>query len=547
MSERSERTKQSFVAGSLTSSAGVFLAKAIGLFYVIPFTALAGEGNMVFYSAPYTYYNVLLQICSAGLPYAIAAIVAKYVSRNDYRTVMLVRRLSTGILCVSGFLTAMLFVLVSGPLASHMLSADASAADIARMRQCFMILAVALFLVPILYSYRGFYQGMKEFKVYAGSQVLEQIVRVVFLLGMGFLTVRILSFDRIWAVYMAILATSIGALGAIFYYIRFDHRHIGTISRQARAQETRPESKKVVLRELFAFGLPFLFAAILGNSQTLINTNFFIPVVRQTGMEYDTAKLLYGIIEVQCDKLTSIPQVLGTGFSVGIVPYMSVALENRNLKDVRKNVRECLETVLYIGMPVCFCLGLLSRPIYYVMYNNANLNYGAEALSYAAILAMVTTITPICSSMMMTLKLRKESIFYLLVGFAVKCITFYPLIMAVGYPGAILSSVLCSCTIIYLCLAKIKNRFDVTYGQTFLRMFRMFLGCMAMNGVFVLIRLAGFSFSETSRLVALVQLAGVGLAGITVYLIITSVMKVPQAVFHRTVPQMIRRLFLRLR
>ncbi|MDO5122480.1 MAG: polysaccharide biosynthesis protein, partial [Erysipelotrichaceae bacterium] len=102
--DTSSRVKQSFLAGSLTSSAGVFLAKAIGLFYVIPFTALAGEKNMIFYSAPYTYYNVLLQISSAGLPYAIAAIVAKYVTRNDYKTVMLIRRLSTAILSVSGFL-----------------------------------------------------------------------------------------------------------------------------------------------------------------------------------------------------------------------------------------------------------------------------------------------------------------------------------------------------------------------------------------------------------------------------------------------------------
>ena len=47
-------------------------------------------------------------------------------------------------------------------------------------------------------------------------------------------------------------------------------------------------------------------------------------------MPYETAKLLYGIIQMQCDKLTSIPQVLGIGFSAGIVPYMTIALENRD-------------------------------------------------------------------------------------------------------------------------------------------------------------------------------------------------------------------------
>ena len=153
------RAKQSFIAGSLTSSAGVFLAKTIGLFYVVPFTALAGTENMSFYSAAYTYYNVLLQICSAGLPYAISAIVAKYANRDDYKTVVLVRRLSTAILSVSGFCLAILCVLLSSSQARKILGAGASPEDITILINCFKVLAVALFLVPVLYSYRGFYQG----------------------------------------------------------------------------------------------------------------------------------------------------------------------------------------------------------------------------------------------------------------------------------------------------------------------------------------------------------------------------------------------------
>ncbi len=537
--DTSSRVKQSFLAGSLTSSAGVFLAKAIGLFYVIPFTALAGEKNMIFYSAPYTYYNVLLQISSAGLPYAIAAIVAKYVTRNDYKTVMLIRRLSTAILSVSGFLMSVIFILISKPLSSAILGSQATGLDISQMRTCFMILAIALFLVPILYSYRGFYQGMKELRVYADSQVLEQIARVAALLGLGYVTVKILRFNSIWAVYMAILATSIGALCAILFYSRFDRRHIGAIARTARAQETPAVRKNEILKELFAFGLPYLFAAILGNSQTLINTNFFVPTMTKLGMQYETATLIYGIIEVQCDKLTSIPQVLGAGFSVGIVPYMTTALETRNMKDLRRYVRECLDTVLYIGVPICFCLCVLSRPIYCVMYGNANLEYGAQALSYAALLAIVTTITPVCSSMMMTLHLRKESIFYLLIGFIVKCVTFYPAMRLIGYPGAIISSVLCSCTIIYLCLGKIKNRYGTAYGQTLIRLFKMILGCMAMNGVFALIELAGFTFNTASRIVCLGQLALVGIAGMIVYISVTAAMKVPQAVFHKSMKQLL--------
>lgn len=542
MSETNKnRLKQSFILGSLTSSAGVFLSKVIGLFYVVPFTALATENNMVFYSGPYSYYSILLQICSAGLPFATAAVVAKYANNDDWKTVMLTRKLSLAVLAVSGFVMGLFFVVLAGPLALRTLGADATSADIAKMRIAFIILALALFLVPILSSYRGFYQGLKDLKVYADTQVIEQFGRVFFLLFLGWVFVRLFHFDSIYAVYMAVLATSLGALLAIVYYVRYDRRHIGPMLREARAQTTEAVDAKQILKELFVFGLPYLISAVIGNSQTLINTRYFISVATSLGMNYNNAKLLYGIIQVQCDKLTSIPQVLGIGFSAGIVPYMTVALENNDMDTLRRNIRECLETVLFIAVPVCFAMYALARPIYYIMYGGANLNYGETCLEYASLLALVTTITPICSSMMMTLHLRKESIFYLFVGFVIKCATFYPLLKYTGYTGAITSSILCSLAIIYLDLAKLKNKFGVTYGATAIRLLKIVLACLAMNGVFVLLKLAGFTVVETSRLMALVQLAVYGILGVLVYLYVANMLKLPQAIFRKSLKEIINR------
>ncbi|MBO7703517.1 MAG: polysaccharide biosynthesis C-terminal domain-containing protein [Solobacterium sp.] len=546
--EGAKRVKQSFIAGSLTSSAGIFLSKAIGLFYVVPFTAIATENNMVFYTGAYNYYNILLQISSAGLPYAIAAVIAKYASRDDYKTVLLVRRLSTLILGVSGFIMMMAFILFSGALSTQVLGADAIPVDLSQMRTCFIILSFALFLVPLLYSYRSFYQGLKDLKIYGESQVIEQLSRVFALLGLGAFVVYVMHLPRIFAIYMAVLSTSIGALVAILYYVRYDRKHIGAINRMARAQKTDCADRGLILKELFAFGIPYLIVSILGNSQMLINTQYFISLNTAFGMPYEEAKLLYGIIQMQCDKITSIPQVLGIGFSAGVVPYMTIALEKRDFKELQKNVRECLETVFYIAIPICFVMYVLARPVYYLMYGGANLNYGEDALRWSSFLALATTVTPICSSMMMTLHLRRESIFYLFVGFVAKCVSFYPLIRYTGYSGAITSSVLCSVTIIYLCLAKISNRFHVNYGMTFKRAGKMLLCCLCMNGGFAILKLIGFTITESSRIIALLQMAVYGIVGASIYIYTSSLMKLPQTIFHITsVKDLFRRFTGRLR
>lgn len=542
MSESSnQKVKRSFIAGSLTSSAGIFVSKAIGLFYITPFTALAGQENKVYYTSAYNYYNVLLQICSAGLPFAIAAIVAKYAEKDDYRTVLLVRKLSTGMLGVFGFLMMMLFAVFSGPLAADSLGSGASEQSLVYMQTSFRILSLALFLVPLLYSYRGFYQGLKDLKTYADSQVIEQFTRVFSLLGLGWICVYMLGWDRIWAVYMGVAATSIAAIVALLYYIRYDRKQIGAIRRRAKEQEAEPADRRLLMKELLAFGLPYLISSIFGNSQSLINTRFMIPTLTGFGMSQKDAQLLYSIVQLDCDKLTSIPQVLSIGFSAGIVPYMTISFENKDWKGLQKNIQACLDTVCYIALPVCFTMFALAEPVYYIMYGSTNMEYARVSLEWSALLALCTTLTPICSTMMMTLHLRKESIFYLFVGFVVKCATFYPLIRYTGYTGAITSSILCSLCIIYLSLAKISNRYHVRYRRSLVRFFKMIIACLCMNGGYAALKLAGLAIPETSRVMALLWLLVYGIAGMAIYFFAAERMKLTKAVFHAGLKTLIRR------
>ncbi|MDY6034949.1 MAG: polysaccharide biosynthesis protein, partial [Bulleidia sp.] len=53
--------KKSFIASSLTTSVGIFISKVIGLFYIVPFKAIVGQQNMIYYSAAFDYYTILLQ------------------------------------------------------------------------------------------------------------------------------------------------------------------------------------------------------------------------------------------------------------------------------------------------------------------------------------------------------------------------------------------------------------------------------------------------------------------------------------------------------
>ena len=114
---------------------------------------------------------------------------------------------------------------------------------------------------------------------------------------------------------------------------------------------------------------------------------------------------------------------------------------------------------------------------------------------------------------------------------------------ATGYTGAITSSILCSVAIIYLSLAKIHNRYQVSYRATVFRAVKMLLACFAVSGAFALMRLAGFDISLSSRPMALLGLAVYAAVGGLLYLYLTMQMKIPQAIFHVSGKGVLRRIF----
>lgn len=538
--------KKSFIASSLTTSAGIFITKLIGLFYIVPFKAIVGQQDMIYYSAAFDYYTILLQICSAGIPFALAALVAKYLSKNDYKTVILVRILATSLLMVSGFVMAVLFIGFSGPLAARALGGISySANELAAMQNSFVILAIALFLVSVLYSYRGYYQGAKEMQQYSLSQVIEQFVRVGFLLGAGWFVVYILHLPKIVYIYTAVGGTGVGAMVALLQFMNFDRKHFRDVQQKAKRQSTNSVAIKELIREFVMYVIPFLLSSILANSQVLVNTNFFVSVMEGLGMQHSQATMLLSIIQTNCDKLTSIPQVIGNGFAAGAVPFITVSLVHADWQGLRKSLEDCLGTVFYIVIPVCVSMAALSGPIYYIMYGAKELEYGQVALFWSSILAFGTTVTPVLLSILLSLKMRRHTLIYFLIGFLVKVVTFYPCCYLFGYSGAIISSILCEITFIALSIYKIQKTYPVRVKNMIIRLLKIIICCFAMNGIYVIVRWIGIDPTQYSRLLAIVLVGMIGSLGMGVYFASSELFRLPKSIFHRDLRGMFNRILRR--
>ena len=530
--KKADHKNQSLILGALTSSAGIFVTKLLGLFYMTPFTALAGEGNLVFYSYAYGVYQNLLNISLAGLPYAIATLVAKYYLREDYKSVKFIRQLSRSIMMGFGFISMMVVVLGVTPIARYITPAEISPEDLQRTKNVLYIISLAFFTVPLLSGVRGYYQGLKDMRVYSVSQVIEQLSRITFLLSIAFISVRILHLNGIWAVYGAVASAFVSSTIALVHLYYSRKAVAKEMDEKAAAQTSSTQNKAELLRELLSFSIPYLVSTVLGNSLSIVNSTFFSKAMDAAGYDHARTMLLTSMLMLTCDKLVSIPHFLVTGYSSAIVPYVTTSYEKGDMRQLKQYIIDAIESVTYLGLPLCYFLFAIGSEIYYVMYGGSSYVLGGQVLRWDAISAFLGTVSPIITALAMATRLRKQNLTFMALGFIVKLATFFPLIRLFGYSGAIISSALCSLTIMGLNLLAINRNYFVEYKPTLIRIAKMALGLIGMSLVFMVLKLIGLKVTDQPRMKALFELAFYGIFGLLAYVSVTSVFRIPETIFH---------------
>ena len=510
-----EKTKlqDSLLMGALASSFGIFLSKLLGLFYYSPLSDLAGEANMAFYSIAYTYYDLLLQISSAGIPFAIASLVAKYMAKKDYKTVLLIKKLGTSVVLALSVFIGFIFILTASPLAKQSLSASAPQEDIIALKNLFYILTVAIVTVPFLSSVRGYVQGLKRLDIYGASQVLEQFVRVFSIIIGAYIYVRVLHFDSMWAIYVAIAAASLGAIVAIVFTKYFsikDEKHVYELAKQQDYDASR--TTKEVVNEILSIGIPFLIISFLGTAGPLINTTFFMDYMTKVNgpQIYAEAKLASGILQANIAKISNIPSVIALGFGSGMVPYLSEALEKQDNHQITRYINQILDTVCIILVPIIAIFAFFAKDIYFIMYGNSNLELGASLFAISCIQIFLGTIAPVFSSIMMSLKLRKNAIVTLVLCFIIKVVTFFPLVKRFGTVGMIYSSALYYLTQILMYFYFIRVNFNVNIWGASKRFVLITLSSIIMViPPFIIHNLIPFNY--TDRIYDIFIMAGLGI------------------------------------
>ncbi len=504
---KEQTMKEKMLRGSAWMTAGSIISRILGALYIIPWYSWFGSDKLqanALYTKGYTVYSIFLMIAISGIPSAVAKQVAHYNSKNEYGVSKRLFKTSLMALFILGAVCTLVFWLIA-PFISQ---------GDPRMVSIYRSLALALLVIPAMSLLRGYFQVFQYMAPSALSQLIEQFLRIIYMLLATYITIKVMGLPFEVGVWQSTFAAFIGAVGGtlllVGYYLKHKKRLDELVSQSNDQLEI---TNKTLLKEVLYQALPFIFIACAMSMFNLVD-QFTFPVIMQQAGAYSMTQInaLYALFAGNANKLIMIVVALSTAMATTAIPLLSEAVARRDSALMKKQLLESLELLFFVMLPAVFGMAAVSRPLYLVFYGYEAT--GIFVLAISAYVALAMGLFNVLGSLLQGIYENKQAIKYTTLGLGVKLVLQYPLTLWLGVFGPLLATGIAMSWASYLMLRFLYLKYNLPTGQLQVNVNKMFIVALLMFGV-TLLFVSGYYmvFPGNSRLSALVGLslaAGIG-------------------------------------
>lgn len=428
------------IRGTFILTLGTMLSKVLGLLYVIPFNEIVGKPGTVLYGYSYVPYTIFLSVATAGVPLAVSKFISKYNALGEYAVGRKLFKSGLVIMLFSG-LFAFLVMYFAAPIFANMVIQDTEqTSSVQDVITVIRAVSFALIIVPVMSLIRGFFQGHQSMGPSAVSQVVEQIVRIVFLLAGAYIVLDIMDGKVVTAVSIATFAAFIGAVGSLGVLIWYWYKRKTYLDKFLEEDKgTIQISLKEMYKEILIYAAPFVLVGIAGPLFQIIDQLTFNRAMVQIGLAKQAEDAL-SILNFQTHKLVIIPVSLATAFSLTLVPSITKSFIENDRKGLSRELNQTFQVLMFLTLPVIVGLSLLAQPMYTVFYGNDPL--GTDVLRVYAPVATLFALYLVTAAILQGINEQRYTVLSLLVGLLIKLSLNIPLIKMMETNGAILATAL---------------------------------------------------------------------------------------------------------
>lgn len=458
--------RDSLVRSTFLLTASIFITKILGILYIIPFySIIGGEENLAPYNMAYPPYVVMLTIAAGGVPLAVAKYVSKYNAIGAYKVSYKLYKSSLLVMGLSGFLGFVILYFLSPIIAEASLAGSEGKWTVEDITEIMRIISFAVLFIPFLATWRGIFQGYDSMGPTAVSQVIEQIARIVFLLGGTFIVLNVLGKSMLLANEIAVFAAAIGAIAAILTLWYYWRKRKPYIDNMVQSDDSNTDvSYKSMYAEILKYSIPFVIVSLCVPLYTTIDQFTHNFALGLAGVPGEMNDMLLTILNTTSNKLVMIPTSLAGGFAISLVPSITRTHASGRIKEMHHQIKTTFGILLFLTVPASLGIMILSAPLYTVFYSyNPVAN---NILFYYAPVGILLALVSVTAAILQGIDKQNLTVFIVLGALVVKLIINIPLIMMFHTVGAVLATAIAMTLNIVCNLFVIKKYAGFQYRTT---------------------------------------------------------------------------------
>ena len=368
--------KNFMLQGGILAISGI-IVRLIGMIYRIPMNNIIGSEGAGLYSAAFEIYNIALILSSYGMPMAVSKLVSARLATKEYTNTRYIFRRALIISLITGGIASL--ILFFGALGiEHVLYSGFPGMAIP-----LRFLAPTVFVVAILGTIRGFFQGQGTMIPTATSQLVEQIVNAVVSIVASY------GFTKAYAdsIYQdahgasgGTFGTFMGALAAlavvVVLLIRNRHLYGQRLREDMGAQVMAPnETYKLIILTV----VPIILGQTFYNLTSVLDGIFWNNIAKGW-LDLSAIKAHYGNYGSTFSTLTSIPMGIASAMSASMLPSIVKSYTRGDKKSINAKIRKTVRATMIVAIPFVIALAVLGEPVIQLLFPRFNSVQGSIML-----------------------------------------------------------------------------------------------------------------------------------------------------------------------
>ena len=461
--------KQSLIKGSLVLGIAGIITRFLGLFFRWPLIMLIGDEGVGYYQMSYPLYMFFVAVAS-GMPVAISKMISENNVMSDVESNFVVVKESAILMSILGIGTSAILFFFSNSII-RVLQWDSKA------YYSLVGISLAPAIISFLTIFRGFFQGYQNMTPSGISQIIEQVGRIIF--GVG-LAVFLLPKGIEYSAGGAAFGAAGGGLLALIYLF-FKYRKI---KRSFNIKKVK--SNPTILNKILIIAIPISLGASVSTIMNLIDSIVVPKKLLEAGFTSVDATVLYAQLTGKASVIVNIPLTLSMAVSTSLIPIIAEVYILKRRTEIEKNINLIMKLSSVISIPCLLGLYFMAEPIMKFIFPGRF--EGAEILKYLALSIPFIIITQITTSILQGVGKYIIPIVNLLIGCILKVIITSNLVSnyKINIYGAVIATVVSYIlvSILNLIAVKVKLKVKMKFYESFIK--PAYAACAMMIAVMII-------------------------------------------------------------